>query len=128
MSGLLGWIGCAANVDAAEILDSMVQAAHVETALNISASSSPASLAASQTHDPESVHSAGSIIAASLAAMFWLYRRKGDLPAFLLVTEIVYIWAVYLNNYAVRHVYFSGLLLLTAGMTMRLGIRDASKA
>lgn len=128
MNGLLGWTSCAANVDAAKILDSMVQAAHVETALNISASSSPASFAASQTHDPVSVHSAGSIIAALLATMFWLYRRKADLPAFLLVTRIVYIWAVYFNNYAVRHVYFTGLLLLTTGMAMRLGTRDASKA
>lgn len=128
MSGLFGWIVCAANVDAAEILDSMVQVAHVETALNISASSSPASLASSQTHSPVSVHSAGSIIAALLATMFWLYRHKADLPAFLLVTGIIYIWAMYFNNYAVRHVYFSGLLLLTAGMAMRLGTRDASKA
>ena len=128
MSGLLNWIGCAANVDTAEIPDSMVQATHVETKLNISASSPPASLAASQTCDSVSVHSAGSIIAAPLAAMFWLYRRKGDLTSFLLITEIVYIWAVYLNNYAVCHVYFTGLFLLTAGMAMRLETCDASKA
>jgi type IV secretory pathway TrbL component len=90
MIGLFGWIDCAANADSAEILDSRMQAAHVETALNMSASSSPASLAASQTHDPVSVHGAGSIIVTPLAAMFWLYRRKADLPAFLLVTRIVY--------------------------------------
>jgi hypothetical protein len=60
-------------------------------------------------------------VVALLAAMFWLYRRKADLPAFLLVTGIAYIWAVYFNNYAVRYVYFPGLLLLTAGMAMRLG-------
>jgi hypothetical protein len=56
-----------------------------------------------------------------LAAMFWLYRHKADLPAFLLATGIAYVWAVYFNNYAVRYVYFPGLLLLTAGMAMRLG-------
>lgn len=66
--------------------------------------------------------------AALLGAMVWLYRRKADLPAFLLVTGIAYIWTVYFNNYAVRYVYFPGLLLLTAGMAMRLGTRDASKA
>lgn len=71
MSGLLGWIGCAANVDAVETLDSMVQAAHVETALNIGASSPPAALAAWQTHDPVSVHSAGSIIAALVGQAHW---------------------------------------------------------
>ncbi len=63
-----------------------------------------------------------------LAAMFWLYRRKPDLPAFLLVTGIAYIWAVYFNNYAVRYVYFPGLFLMMAGMVMRLGVHDASKA
>jgi len=47
---------------------------------------------------------------------------------FFMVTGIAYIWAVYFNNYAVRYVYFSGLLLLTAGMAMRLGARNASKA
>lgn len=67
-------------------------------------------------------------IAVLLAAMFWLYRRKADFPAFLLVTGIAYIWAVYFNNYAVRYVYFPGLLMLTAGMAMRLGARDANKA
>lgn len=66
MNGLLGWVVCAANADATETLDSMMQAAHVETALNVSASSSPASLASSQTHSPVCVHSAGSIIAALL--------------------------------------------------------------
>lgn len=63
-----------------------------------------------------------------LAAMFWLYRRKADLPAFLLVTGIAYLWAVYFNHYAVRYVYFPGLFLLMAGMVMRLGACDASKA
>lgn len=71
MSGLLGWIDYAANVDAAETLDSMVQAAHVETALNIGASSSPAALAAWQTLDPVSVHSSGSIIAALVGQARW---------------------------------------------------------
>ncbi|MGO8754177.1 MAG: hypothetical protein ACLQHK_02975 [Gallionellaceae bacterium] len=66
--------------------------------------------------------------AALLAAMFWLYRRKADLPAFLLVAGMAYIWAVYFNNYAVRYVYFPGLFLLMAGMAMRLGTRDASKS
>jgi hypothetical protein len=61
---------------------------------------------------------------ALLAAMFWLYRRKADLPAFLLVTGIAYILAVYFNNYAVRYVYFPGLLLLIAGMAMRLGANE----
>lgn len=64
---------------------------------------------------------------ALLAAMVWLYRRKTDLPAFLLVAGIAYVWAVYFNNYAVRYVYFPGLLMLMAGMAMRLGVRDASK-
>jgi hypothetical protein len=59
-----------------------------------------------------------------MAAMFWLYHRKADLPAFLLVTGIAYIWTVYFNNYAVRYVYLPGLLLLTAGMTMRLGAHE----
>lgn len=59
-----------------------------------------------------------------MAAMFWLYRRKADIPAFLLVTGIAYIWAVYFNNYAVRYVYIPGVLLLTAGMAMRLGAHD----
>ena len=63
-----------------------------------------------------------------LAAMFWLYRRKADLSAFLLVTGIAYIWAVYFNNYAVRYVYFPGFFLLMAGMVMRLGVHDANKA
>jgi len=124
MSRLLGWIDYAANVDAAETLDYMAQATHVETVLNIGTSSSPDALAAWQTHDPVSVHSAGSIIAALLAAMFWLYRRKADIPAFLLVTGIAYIWAVCFNNYAVRYVYFPGMLLLTAGMAMRLGAHE----
>lgn len=71
MSGLLGWIDCAANVDAAETMDSMAQAAHVETALNSGASSSPAALAAWQTHDPVSVHSAGTNIAALVGQARW---------------------------------------------------------
>ena len=58
---------------------------------------------------------------ALLAAMFWLYRRKADIPAFFLVTGITYVWAVYFNNYAVRYVYFPGLLLIIAGLAMRLG-------
>lgn len=71
MSGLLGWIDCAANVDAVETLGSMAQAAHVVTVLNIGASSLPAALAAWQTHDPVSVHSAGSIIAALVGQAHW---------------------------------------------------------
>lgn len=67
-------------------------------------------------------------VVALLAAMFWLYRRKADLTVFFLVTGIAYIWTVYFNNYAVRYVYFPGLFLLMAGMAMRLGTRDASKA
>jgi asparagine synthase (glutamine-hydrolysing) len=71
MSGLLGWVDCASNVDAAETLDSMAQAANVQTALNIGASSSLATLAAWQTHDSVSVHSAGSIIAALVGQARW---------------------------------------------------------
>ena len=71
MSGLLGWIDRVADVDAAETLGSMAQAAHVETALNIGAASSPTALAAWQTHDPVSVHSAGSIIASIVGQARW---------------------------------------------------------
>ena len=71
MSGLLGWINCMANVDATETLDSMVHAAHAETALNIGESSLPAALAAWQTHDPVSVHNAASIIAVLLGHARW---------------------------------------------------------
>ena len=71
MSGLLGWIDCAADVDAAETLGYMAQAAHVETALNIGASSSPAAVAAWQTHDPVSVHSARSSIVAMVGQARW---------------------------------------------------------
>ena len=71
MSGLLGWVDRVADVDAAETLGYMAQAAHVETALNIGAASSPTALAAWQTHDPVSVHSAGSIIASIVGQARW---------------------------------------------------------
>jgi len=71
MSGLLGWVDCAANVAAAETLDFMAQAAHVETALNIGVSNPPAAVAAWQTYDPVSVHSAGSVIAALVGQARW---------------------------------------------------------
>lgn len=71
MSGLLGWIDRVADLDAAEALGYMAQAAHVETALNIGAASSPTALAAWQTHDPVSVHSAGSIIASIVGQARW---------------------------------------------------------
>ncbi|MGC2048774.1 MAG: asparagine synthase-related protein [Gallionella sp.] len=71
MSGLLGWIGSAANIDAAETLDSMVQAARSETVLNIGISSLQATLAAWQTHDSVSVHSAGPIITAQVGQASW---------------------------------------------------------
>lgn len=71
MSGLLGWIDCAADVDAAATLNSMVRAAHIETALNIGASSSQAALAAWQTHNQISMYSAGSIIAALVGQARW---------------------------------------------------------
>ena len=71
MSGLLGWIDFAANVDATTTRDLMVQAAHVETAITIGASSLPAALAAWQTHDPVSMHSAGSIIAVLVGKARW---------------------------------------------------------
>ena len=71
MSGLLGWIDRVADVDAAETLGYMAQAAHVESALNIGAASSPTALAAWQTHDPVSVHSAGSIIASIVGQARW---------------------------------------------------------
>lgn len=45
-------------------------------------------------------------------------------PGFLLVTGAACIWAVYFNIYAVRYVYFPGLLMLTAGMAMRLGAQE----
>jgi hypothetical protein len=51
MTGLLGWIGGAANVEAAATLDAMAQAARVEPPLKIFASSSSAAVAAWQTHD-----------------------------------------------------------------------------
>jgi len=82
MSGLLGWIGCSANVDAVETLGTMAQAAHVVTALNIGASSTPAALAAWQTHDPVSVHSSGKIFAVLIGQARWelpeLQRQSGQ--------------------------------------------------
>ena len=71
MSGLLGWIDRVADLDAAEALRYMAQAAHVETALNIGAASSPTALAAWQTQDPVSVHSVGSTIASIVGQARW---------------------------------------------------------
>ncbi len=71
MSGLLGCLGCEANIDAASTLDSMARAAHVEVALNVGASSSPSALAAWQTHDTVSVHGSGPISAALLGQARW---------------------------------------------------------
>ena len=71
MSGLLGWIDRVADVDAAETLGYMAQAAHVETPLNIGAASSLTALAAWKTHDPVSVHSAGPIIASIVGQARW---------------------------------------------------------
>jgi asparagine synthase (glutamine-hydrolysing) len=85
MSGLLGWIDRVADVDAAETLGYMAQAAHVETALNIGAASPPTALAAWQTHDPVSVHNAGSIIASIVGQARWEIpelQRQGEQTGF----------------------------------------------
>ena len=71
MTGLLGWIDCAANVEAAATLDAMTQAARIKTPLKVGASSSPAVVAAWQTHDAASAHSAGSLIAALVGQARW---------------------------------------------------------
>ncbi|MDP1681745.1 MAG: asparagine synthase-related protein [Burkholderiales bacterium] len=71
MSGLLGWMGGAANVEAAEALNGMAQAARIATPLMIGVSSSTAAVAAWQTHDAVSVHSAGNLSAVLVGQARW---------------------------------------------------------
>ena len=71
MSGLLGWLDGVANVEVAETLGSMAQAARVETTLKIGTSSSLATLAAWQTHDSVSVHVTDTITAALVGQGHW---------------------------------------------------------
>jgi asparagine synthase (glutamine-hydrolysing) len=71
MTGLLGWVGGAANVEVAETLLAMAQAARVKTPLKIGASSSPAAVAAWQTLDAVSVQSVGNLSAALVGQARW---------------------------------------------------------
>lgn len=71
MTGLLGWVGGTANVEAAETLVAMTQAARVKTPLEMGASSAPAAVAAWQTHDAVSVHSAGSLSVGLVGQARW---------------------------------------------------------
>ena len=52
MTGILGWLDSAANVAPEETLDSMTQAAHINSTLNIAASNVQYSLATWQTYNP----------------------------------------------------------------------------
>ncbi len=124
MSGLLGWLGCAAPADAAEILDSMVQAAHVETALSIGASSSPAALAAWQTHDTISVHGTGSIIAALVGQARWdipELQRQAEQTG--LAASIIEAYRTYGSSFLERlHGPFALALVDTQGQVVLLAI------
>lgn len=71
MTGLLGWIGGAARVEAAATLDAMAQAAHVATQLKIGASNSLAAIAAWQTHDAVSVHGMDNLSAVLAGQARW---------------------------------------------------------
>lgn len=71
MTGLLGWIGGAANIEAAATLNALAQAARVETPLKIGASSSSAAVAAWQTHDAVSVHGMGNLSAVLAGQARW---------------------------------------------------------
>lgn len=82
MSGLLGWIGGAAQAEAADTLNGMMQAARVATPLKIGASSAPVAVAAWQTHDAVSVHGANNLSAALVGQARWeipeLQRQAGQ--------------------------------------------------
>ena len=60
------------------------------------------------------------------AAAYVVVRRKNSLSWVLQAIGLTYIWAIFVNPYAVRYEYYPGLLLFVSGVAMALGDSPSS--